>query len=123
MRAIVVDDSKAAREILAEILGNLGFKVWKARDAQEGLEILKEVKNPDVILIDWIMPGMDGLQLIKSIRADGAFTAVRLLMVTSETEMPQIAKALEAGADEYIMKPVTDEILAEKLNLLGILQS
>jgi len=123
MRAIVVDDSKAAREILAEILQSLGFEVWKASDAREGLEVLKQVKNPDVVLIDWIMPGMDGLQLIKSIRADGAFDGVRLMMVTSETEMPQIAQALDAGADEYVMKPVTNEILAEKLNLLGILDS
>ena len=120
MRALVIDDSRSAREILADILKEIGFDVLKARDAREGMAILAEIKTADVVLVDWLMPGMTGLESIHAVRANPAYSEVPLMMVTTETEMPQVVLALEAGANEYVMKPVTREMIIEKLNLLGV---
>ena len=75
-----------------------------------------------VILVDWNMPEMNGLDFVKAIRADPKYSAVPLMMVTTETEIEQMYLALEAGANEYVMKPFTDEVIADKLRLLGVLQ-
>ena len=75
-----------------------------------------------VILVDWNMPEMNGLDFVKSIRADPKYAQVPLMMVTTETEIEQMYRALEAGANEYVMKPFTDEVIADKLRLLGVLQ-
>ena len=120
MRALVIDDSRSAREILADILKEIGFDVLKAKDAREGMAILAEIKSADVVLVDWLMPGMTGLEFIHAVRANPAYSEVPLMMVTTETEMPQVVLALEAGANEYVMKPVTREMIIEKLNLLGV---
>ncbi len=120
MQALVVDDSRATREILADILLEIGFNVLKAEHGLDGLRMLRESGKIDVVLVDWIMPEMDGLCFIRAVRADRAFDAVRLMMVTTQTEMPKVASALDSGADEYVMKPVTREMIEEKLKLLGI---
>lgn len=120
MRALVIDDSKSAREILGDILKGIGFDVLKAKDAREGMTILAEIGRADIVLVDWLMPGMNGVEFIHAVRANPAYRGVPLMMVTTETEMPQVARALEAGADEYVMKPVTREMILEKLNLLGV---
>lgn len=75
-----------------------------------------------VILVDWNMPEMNGLDFVKAIRADPKYCDVPLMMVTTETEIEQMYRALEAGANEYVMKPFTDEVIADKLRLLGVLQ-
>jgi two-component system chemotaxis response regulator CheY len=75
-----------------------------------------------VILVDWNMPEMNGLDFVKTIRADPRYSEVPLMMVTTETEIEQMYRALEAGANEYVMKPFTDEVIADKLRLLGVLQ-
>jgi two-component system chemotaxis response regulator CheY len=75
-----------------------------------------------VILVDWNMPEMNGLDFVKTIRADPRYREVPLMMVTTETEIEQMYRALEAGANEYVMKPFTDEVIADKLRLLGVLQ-
>ena len=120
MRALVIDDSKSAREILGDILREIGFDVLKAKDAREGMTILAEIKSADIVLVDWFMPGMSGLEFIHAVRANPDYSQVPLMMVTTETEMPQVVLALEAGADEYVMKPVTREMILEKLQLLGV---
>jgi two-component system, chemotaxis family, chemotaxis protein CheY len=119
MFALVVDDSKATRLILGHILRQIGFQVAEAGNGHEGIEQLKRF-NPHVVLIDWNMPDMSGLEFVQAVRADGNYARLRLMMVTSEEDQAQMTRALEAGADEYIPKPFTKEVLLEKLQLLGI---
>ncbi len=123
MRALVVDDSRATRTILKQILKEIGFEVSEAGHGREALERLKEIGAPDLALVDWNMPEMDGFEFVRAVRADHAYDSMRLMMVTTETEMEQVAKALEAGANEYVMKPFTKDVILEKLDLLGIARS
>lgn len=123
MRALVIDDSRATRTILKQILKEIGFEVSEAGHGREALERLKEIGAPDLALVDWNMPEMDGFEFVRAVRADHAYDSMRLMMVTTETEMEQVAKALEAGANEYVMKPFTKDVILEKLDLLGIARS
>ncbi len=120
MRALVIDDSRATRAILGKILREIGFEVFEASNGREALARIKEIGNADLALVDWNMPEMNGYDFVCSVRADPAYAGVRLIMVTSETDMSLMAKALEAGANEYIMKPFSKEMIVEKLTLLGI---
>jgi two-component system chemotaxis response regulator CheY len=117
---MVVDDSRAIRAVLKRIMGELGFAVSEAGDGQEALERLRRDGMTDLVLVDWNMPTMNGLEFIRAVRAEPGNESLRLMMVTTETEMAQVALALEAGADEYVMKPFDKEIIREKLELLGI---
>jgi two-component system chemotaxis response regulator CheY len=120
MLALVVDDSRAMRSILTRLLGGLGFDVAQAGDGAEALSVLDAGTRPDVILVDWNMPVMDGLTFIKNVRAREDLRDISLMMVTTESEQGQIVRALAAGAHEYVIKPFTDEVIAEKLALLGL---
>jgi two-component system, chemotaxis family, chemotaxis protein CheY len=120
MRALVIDDSAAVRTILKRILTECGFEVVEASQGREALERLKQVGKADIALVDWNMPEMSGFDFIRAVRADHTHDAMRLMMVTTETEIAQVAKALEAGANEYVMKPFTKDMILEKLNLMGI---
>ncbi len=120
MLALVVDDSRAMRSILTRLLGGLGFDVAQAGDGAEALAVLDAGTRPEVILVDWNMPVMDGLSFIKAVRAREDLRDISLMMVTTESEQGQIVRALAAGAHEYVIKPFTDEVIAEKLALLGL---
>jgi two-component system, chemotaxis family, chemotaxis protein CheY len=120
MLALVVDDSRAMRSILTRLLTGLGFDVAQAGDGAEALSVLDAGTRPDVILVDWNMPVMDGLTFIKNVRARDELRDISLMMVTTESEQGQIVRALAAGAHEYVIKPFTDEVIAEKLALLGL---
>ncbi len=120
MKAIVIDDSKAIRSILTKYLQELGFEVVEASDGNQALEHLKGGGEVAVAMVDWNMPNMDGYDFIQAVRANKAYDNTRLVMVTTETEMSQVTKALEAGADEYVMKPFTKEMIVEKLDMLGL---
>jgi two-component system chemotaxis response regulator CheY len=120
MLALVVDDSRAMRSILTRLLNGLGFDVTQAGDGSEALSVLESGGRPDVILVDWNMPVMDGLTFIKEVRAREELRDISLMMVTTESEQGQIVRALAAGAHEYVIKPFTDEVIAEKLALLGL---
>ncbi len=119
MKALVVDDSRAMRMILGQALKKLGFEVSEAGNGREALERLATLDNPSVALVDWNMPEMNGLELVRAVRANPAYAGLRLIMVTTETEVGQVREALEAGADEYVMKPFTPEALQDKLALVG----
>ena len=123
MRALVVDDSRAIRSVIGRILKELNFEVLEAGNGKEALERLKQHGQPDVALVDWNMPEMNGLEFVRAVRADANLRKLPMMMVTTETEMEQVAKALAAGASEYIMKPFTKDMIVEKLSLLGILMS
>jgi two-component system chemotaxis response regulator CheY len=120
MRALVIDDSRTVRAIIGKILRDEGLEVVEAANGREGLECLRQPPGVELVLVDWNMPEMDGLDFIKAVRADRAYDAVRVMMVTTETEQGQVIRALEAGANEYVMKPFTREILVAKLSLLDV---
>lgn len=117
---MVVDDSRAMRRILSGILGGLGFEVTEAGDGREALALLAGLPAVDLALVDWNMPEMDGLSFVRAVRERPEWSGLRLLMVTTETEMDRVAEALGAGADEYAMKPFTADVIHDKLVLLGL---
>jgi len=120
-KAMVVDDSRAVRMILARTLKELGYEVCEAANGREALEALEADKaGVRLVLADWNMPEINGLDLVRRLRQDPALASLAVVMVTTETELDQMATALEAGANEYVMKPFTKEILVEKLDLIGI---
>lgn len=120
MRALILDDSRTMRMIVGKIIRELGFEISEAGDGQEGLKRLEEIGTPEVMLVDWNMPGMNGYEFVQAVRANPLHAASQIVMVTTESEMSQIAKALEAGANEYVMKPFTKEVIREKLAMLGV---
>lgn len=121
MRALVVDDSRAMRGILRRILADIGFdEIAEAVDGRDGLGKLDVALPPDVVLVDWNMPQMNGLEFVEAVRRDPHFAVLKLMMVTTETELSRVEAALLAGADEYIMKPFTRDAIVEKLELLGL---
>ena len=120
MLALVVDDSRAMRMILRRIMSEQGYEVVEAADGQEALDVLEGGARPDVALIDWNMPNVDGLELVTRIRKNSEWRSITLMMVTTESEYDQIVRALAAGAHEYVIKPFTPEAIVEKLQLLGL---
>ncbi len=119
-KALVVDDSRAMRSILEGIVSGLGYEVEHAADGGQALTMLRGGRQYDLALVDWNMPEMTGIEFVRAVRGEPGFDALRIVMVTTETEVARMSNALEAGADEYIMKPFTKEMLLEKLTLLGI---
>ncbi len=119
-RAIVVDDSRAMRALLRRGLENFGYDVIDASDGRDALKILATTRIPDIALVDWNMPGMDGLTLIELLREDPAYDEMKVVMVSSESAPDRIERALRAGANDYIMKPFSSEALAERLERLGL---
>ena len=107
--------------VLIKILEEVGFdSVAEAKDGVEGLEILGSQGPFDLACVDWNMPEMNGFKFISEVRKDLDHDGVKLMMVTTETETTQVVRALKAGANEYVMKPFTKDIIVEKLNLMGI---
>lgn len=120
MKALVVDDSRSMRAIVGKQLRELGFVVQEAASGQEALAALHAGGPVDLVLLDWNMPEMDGCEVLSLIRSEPRYKTVRVMMVTTESEMSQVVVALEAGANEYLMKPFDRESLVEKLVLLGM---
>lgn len=120
-KALVVDDSRAVRMILTKTLQDLGYQVCEAANGREALAVIETEKTAvSLVLADWNMPEMNGLALLKRLRQKPELSSLVVVMVTTETELDQMAAALEAGANEYVMKPFTKEILVEKLQMVGI---
>ena len=119
MRALVIDDSKAMRLIIGRILKELGFAVTEACHGRDALDRLREIGPVDLVLVDWNMPEMNGLEFVQAVRADATYAAMPLMMVSTEAEMARISAALAAGANEYVMKPFSAEVIRDKLRLLG----
>jgi two-component system chemotaxis response regulator CheY len=120
MIALVVDDSRAVRLIVGGILRDLGVEVVEASNGREALARMGENPGVELVLVDWNMPEMNGLDYIRAVRSQRQHDAVRIMMVTSEAEQEQVFRALDAGANEYLMKPFTREVLIAKLSLLDI---
>ncbi|MGD1101566.1 MAG: response regulator [Terriglobia bacterium] len=120
MRALIIDDSKAMRSILGRILRRLGFEIVEAANGREALERLQAIGKIDLALVDWNMPEMNGFDFVRAVRAEHMYDGVLLMMVTTETEMESVVRALAAGANEYVMKPFTQEVILEKLRIFGM---
>ena len=120
MKALVVDDSRAMRSIIGKYLRELGFEVFEAASGMQALVDVRKIKGLSLVLLDWNMPEMDGCEFLEKLRTEPQFQDVPVMMVTTESEMEQVAVALEAGANEYIMKPFDKQGLLEKLLLLGV---
>lgn len=122
-KAMVVDDSRAIRLILTRTLSQLGYEVCQAANGREALTVLEDQPGDvSLILVDWNMPEMNGLEFVKSVRARDKYSDVKLMMVTTETQVEQMVAAIEAGANEYVMKPFTKEVIEDKLRVLGEIQ-
>jgi two-component system chemotaxis response regulator CheY len=100
----------------------MGFECEEAVDGKAGIDRLTDGPPFDFALLDWNMPVMNGLDMLKAMRAQG-FSAVKVMMVTTEAENDYIVQALDAGADEYLMKPFDDEALFEKLAMMGLVEA
>lgn len=121
VQAIIIDDSRAMRLILRRILAKVGFDAVEAGDGQAALDILAELDEPpQLALIDWNMPVMNGLEFVIQARKDPRLRDMTLVMVTTESEQSQIVRALAAGAHEYVIKPFTEDSMIDKLALLGL---
>ena len=119
--ALVVDDSRAVRRFVGATLSDLGWTVQEAASAPEALAYLEsQERSPALMTLDWNMPEVSGMDLLRDIRSQARFRRCVILMITSETRAEQVAQALLAGADDYVMKPFTEDVLKEKLTLLGI---
>ena len=119
MKALVVDDSRAIRILLAGYLKDLGFSVEDAEDGFDALDQLEAHGLFDLVLVDWWMPNMTGIELVKAVREKAEYDKMPLMMVTTESHVESMSDALMAGANEYMMKPFDSEALAEKLQLMG----
>lgn len=121
MKALVIDDSRAIRRILRTITSDIGFEVVEASNGQEGLSQVEAAEGElDLVLVDWNMPVMNGYEFVKAVRAEQKYNDLKIVMVTTETEPTRMAQALMAGADEFVMKPFTKEVLLDKLRLIGV---
>jgi two-component system, chemotaxis family, chemotaxis protein CheY len=121
MQALIVDDSSTMRKVLTSILNEAGFQVIATNCAAGALDALRQ-KPAELALIDWNMPGMNGIELLARVRSDPGYNAMKIVMVTTESEQSEVERALAAGADEYVMKPFTRDSILSKLQIIGLLQ-
>lgn len=120
MNALIVDDSRAMRRILRGIVTQLGFDVIEASNGAEGYDKLTANEDIELVLVDWNMPVMNGIELVKKVRSEPRYETLKMVMVTTETEPQQMARAIMAGVDEFVMKPFTSDILIDKFKLIGV---
>jgi len=120
MRALIVDDSRFIRQYLRQLLESMGLSCEEAVDGREALDVLARESRFDYMLLDVNMPVMGGLECVKELREAGLHKPMKVMMVTTEADSSFITRALECGADEYLMKPFTPQSLREKLTMLGM---
>ncbi len=122
MKLLVVDDSSTMRRIIKNTLQRLGHKdILEGADGVEGWNALNTNPDVDMLITDWNMPEMNGLELVKKVRADSRFIDLPIIMVTTEGGKAEVITALKAGVNNYIVKPFTPQVLKEKLGaVMGI---
>lgn len=115
-RILVVDDMLTIRKIAKKILNELHFKhIFEAADGNEAWQIINQEKNLDLIISDWNMPKMSGLELLYKIRAKPEYADIPFIMLTAESDMIQVKQAIQSGVDDYVLKPFTSETLKARL--------
>ena len=115
MKVLIVDDDLAVRALIKNILEPEGFDVYEAENGAIALNVIKETIDFDIILLDWVMPEMDGLSFLVEVKKNKLAPNTKIIMLTSLNKMTNILTATDAGADEYIMKPFTPDIVLEKI--------
>ncbi len=116
MKLLVVDDSSTMRRIIKNTLARLGYKdILEAEDGVKGWEQMNANPDVEMLITDWNMPEMNGLELVKKVRADERFKDTPIIMVTTEGGKAEVITALKAGVNNYIVKPFTPQVLKEKL--------
>lgn len=122
MKLVVVDDSSTMRRIIKNTLARLGYKeVFEAEDGKLGWELVNQHDDLGMLITDWNMPVMNGLELVKKVRKDERFKDLPIIMVTTEGGKAEVITALKAGVNNYIVKPFTPQVLKEKLAVvLGV---
>ncbi|MEA1916587.1 MAG: chemotaxis response regulator CheY [Campylobacterota bacterium] len=122
MKLLVVDDSSTMRRIIKNTLARLGYKdIIEGEDGVQGWNALNSNPDTGMLITDWNMPEMNGLELVKKVRADDRFTDLPIIMVTTEGGKAEVIIALKAGVNNYIVKPFTPQVLKEKLGaVLGV---
>lgn len=122
-KALIVDDSKTIRMVLGRTLRELGYAVCEAANGKDALKVIESEKaGVEVVLVDWNMPEMNGLDLVIQLRKNAELASVKLIMATNETQMDHVASALEAGANEYLVKPFTKTSEGKAGHSWGFLQ-
>jgi two-component system chemotaxis response regulator CheY len=122
-KMLIVDDSTPMRTLLQSFAGELEYRTETAVNGRQGLDVLikNDPRDPfQIALIDWEMPEMTGIQLVQRLRMNRDFDAMKVMLVTTLNDMERVAEGLQAGADEFLMKPVSLESLTEKLQILGL---
>jgi two-component system chemotaxis response regulator CheY len=117
---LIVDDSRVIRSVARKIFQDLGIETLEAENGQLALDSIKDV-IPDGVLLDWNMPVMNGLEFLQNLRATDLERQPKVILCTTENDMDHIITALNAGADEYIMKPFDADIVRTKLEQIGLL--
>ena len=120
MRALIVDDSRAIRKLLQRMIEPLGFECAQAEHGEDALAQLDPANPPDIVLVDWNMPVMTGIEFIVHLRQVPGGDKPKVVFCTTENDVAHIREAISAGADEYVMKPFDHETLQIKLQLVGM---
>jgi two-component system chemotaxis response regulator CheY len=120
MRALIIDDTRISRLIVDGILKGIGVETHEASNGNEALKILQHEGPFDVVLLDWNMPEMNGLQFVTKVRKNKKYDRMKIIMLTVESHLKDMAEVLEAGANEYLIKPAREKALLEKLALVGV---
>lgn len=118
-QCMIVDDSAVIRKVARRILEGMNFVIVEAEDGRQALDLCR-VTMPDAMLLDWNMPEMDGYQVLKALRATQEGLKPKVIFCTTENDVAAIAKAMHAGADEYIMKPFDKDIMISKFREVGL---
>ncbi|MEQ8734814.1 MAG: response regulator [Rhodospirillaceae bacterium] len=117
-RCLVVDDSRVIRRVATRIVEDLGFTADEAADGNKALETSRS-HMPDVVLLDWDMPNMSGIEFIRALRSMPGGDTPKVVFCATQNDVEHIQQALDAGGDEYIMKPFDGEIVYAKLKMIG----
>lgn len=118
-RALIVDDSRVARVMVTRALSG-SYDVAQADSAESALELLADSEPFVLLVVDWNMPGMTGVEFVRRLRMSGEYADLKILMITTEVEERAVMTALDAGVDEYLMKPFSRQAVLEKLDLLDL---
>lgn len=117
---LIADDSKVIRLLLSKIMSNLGFSILEAEDGEDVVEFT-QTKEPDLIIMDWNLPVLEGIDALYKIRQIPLMKEPKVIFCSSNSDLDRINKAIQGGADDYIIKPFDEDIVASKLTILGLL--
>lgn len=120
MRALIIDDSKTMRSIIGRTIRELGFEILEAGDGRAALAELQKSGAVDLSLVDWNMPEMNGIEFVEAMRREPAWNSIKVIMITTASDAAHVERALAAGANEYLMKPFTKDMIVSKLEMLGL---